>query len=208
MNHGIALPMAEQRIESSQRHLGNWEFTFRRPVFRPHLWKWVNPDSLTYRVLFKISSLMPRRVIDRDNIKINIVVNQGLDHALDVTLSAAVQITAWFLGLTDGTPTVAAGDTPASHAGWVEVTAYSETVRQTWTDGGVSAQSVSNSASQARFTINVNGTVIGGAFLTSLNTKGGTTGTLYAAGAFTAGDKTLDNLDTVDVTATFTAVAS
>jgi hypothetical protein len=138
----------------------------------------------------------------------NIVVNAGLNHALDVTLSGATQITSWFLGLLSATPTVAAGDTMASHAGWTEVTAYDEATRQAWTDGGVSSQSVSNSGSPATFTISTNGTNIGGAFLTSNNTKGGTTGTLYAAGAFTAGNKDLDDNDTLQVTFTATAAAS
>src|SRR5688572_15093092 len=69
----------------------------------------------------------------RDTIK-NIVVNQGLNDLLDVTLSGATQDTTWFVGLTDGTPTVAAADTLASHAGWVEVTAYDETNRVAWVD--------------------------------------------------------------------------
>lgn len=135
----------------------------------------------------------------------NLVTNAGLDHALDSTLSGGTQITTWYVGLTDGTPTVAAGDTMASHAGWVEVTAYDEAARVTWSDGGVSSQSVSNSASTATFTISTNGTTVGGAFLTSNSTKGGSTGTLFAVGAFTAGDKSLDDNDTLDVTATYTA---
>lgn len=138
----------------------------------------------------------------------NIVVNAGLNHLLDVTLSAATQVTSWFVGLTDGTPTVAAGDTMASHAGWTEVTAYSESTREAWADGGVSSQSVSNSASVATFTINADTTTVGGAFLVSNSTKGGTTGTLYAAGAFSTGDKSLDTSDTLDVTATFTSAAA
>lgn len=138
----------------------------------------------------------------------NAVVNAGLDHALDATLSGGTQTTTWYVGLTDGTPTVAAGDTMSSHAGWAEVTAYDEAARVTWTDGGVSGQSVDNSASAATFTISTNGTTVGGAFLTSVSTKGGSTGILYAAGAFSAGDKSLDDNDTLDVTATFTAAAA
>jgi hypothetical protein len=138
----------------------------------------------------------------------NLVTNVGLNHLLDATLSAATQITTWYVGLTDGTPTTAAGDTAASHAGWTEVTAYDEANRQTWTDGGVSGQSVSNTASPATFTISTNSTTVGGAFLISDNTKGGTTGTLYAVGAFSAGDKSLDDGDSLEVTATFTAAAA
>lgn len=146
-----------------------------------------------------------REEIWRDVIE-NIVVNAGLDHLLDVTLSGGTQDTTWFVGLTDGTPTVAAGDTLASHAGWTEVTAYDETNRVAWTDGGVSSQSVSNSGSPAVFTISTNSTTVGGAFLAGVNT--GTSGTLYAAGAFTAGDKSLDDGDTLTVTATFTSAAA
>lgn len=147
------------------------------------------------------------RIKWRDWIK-NLVTNAGLNHLLDVALSGGTQDTTWFVGLTDGTPTAAAGDTLASHAGWTEVIAYDEAARVAWADGGVSGQSVSNSASPATFTVNANGTVIGGAFLAGDSTKSGTTGTLYAVGAFSAGDKTLDDNDTLDVTATFTAAAA
>jgi hypothetical protein len=136
----------------------------------------------------------------------NIVVNQGLNDLLDVTLSGATQDTTWFVGLTSATPTVAAGDTLASHAGWTEVTAYDETNRVAWVDAGASSQSITNSASPAAFTINANGTDVGGAFLAGVNT--GTGGRLYAAGAFTAGNKSLDDNDVLSVTATFTAAAA
>lgn len=138
----------------------------------------------------------------------NLVTNAGLDHALDTELSGGTQVTSWFVGLTDGTPTAAAGDTSASHAGWTEVTGYDEATREAWVDGGVASQSVSNSASPAQFTITSGSTTVGGAFLISVSTKGGSTGVLYAVGAFTGGDKVLGAADTLDVTATFTAAAA
>lgn len=138
----------------------------------------------------------------------NLVTDAGLNHLLDVALSAASQVTSWYVGLTDGTPTAAAGDTMASHDGWTEVTAYDESTREAWTDGGVSNKSVSNSGSPAEFTISTNGTTVGGAFLVSNSTKGGSTGTLYAVGAFSAGDKSLDDGDSLTVTATFTSAAA
>lgn len=144
----------------------------------------------------------------RDTIPMNLVTNEGLDHLLDVTLSNATQVSTWYVGLIDGSPTIAAGDTMSSHAGWTEITAYDEANRVTWTDGGVSGQSVDNSGATATFTISTNSTTVGGAFLVSNNTKGGSTGTLYAAGAFSAGDKSLDDGDTLDVTATFTTAAA
>lgn len=138
----------------------------------------------------------------------NLVTSEGLDHALDTELSGGTPVTSWFIGLTDGTPTAAAGDVMSSHTGWTEVTAYDEAARVAWVDGGVSSQSVDNSASTATFTISANGTTVGGAFLVSVNTKGGSTGVLYSVGAFTAADKSLDDNDTLDVTATFTAAAA
>lgn len=143
----------------------------------------------------------------RDTIE-NIVVNAGLDYALDAALSGGSPITSWYIGLLSSSPTVAAGDTMASHGGWTEVQAYDESTREAWTDGGVSARSVDNSGSPAEFTISTDSTDVGGAFLTSVSTKGGTTGTLYAAGAFTAGNKSLDDGDTLTVTATFTNAAA
>lgn len=139
----------------------------------------------------------------RDEIR-NLVVNAGLDHLLDATLSAGTQITTWYVGLTASSPTPAAGDTMSSHGGWTENQNYDEAVRQTWSDGGVSSQSVDNSGNTADFTMSSDSDTVGGAFLASDNTKGGTTGTLYAVGAFSGGDKSVDDGNTLQVTATFT----
>lgn len=138
----------------------------------------------------------------------NLVVNEGLDDVLDKYLKGSGYTAAFYVGLTDGTPSVAAGDTMASHAGWTEVTAYDEAVRQTLTLGSVSSQSVDNSASKAVFTIDTNSTTVGGAFVTTNSTKGGSTGTLYGGGAFTGGDKSLDDDDVLNVQVTCTAAAS
>ena len=138
----------------------------------------------------------------------NLVVNEGLNDSLDKHLKGSAYTAAWYVGLTAGTPTPDAGDTMAVHAGWTKVTAYSQANRPALTLGAVSGQSVNNTGNEAEFTINANNTVIGGAFITSNNTKGGTTGILYGVGAFTAGDKTLDDLDTLKVTVTLSASAT
>lgn len=138
----------------------------------------------------------------------NLVVNAGLDDSLDKHLKGSSYTAAWYVGLTDGTPSFAAGDTMGSHAGWTEVEDYSEGTRQDLTLGSVSGQSVDNSGNEATFSIDTNSTTIGGAFITTSSTKGGSTGTLYGGGAFSAGDKTLDNGDTLEVTVTLTASAS
>ena len=137
----------------------------------------------------------------------NTVVNVGLDDLLDKYFKGSTYTAAFYVGLTDGaTVTVAAADTMSSHAGWVEVVAYSESVRQTLSLGTVASQSVDNSASKAAFSINAT-TTVGGGFLTTNNVKSGTTGTLYGAAAFTLGDKLLNNGDTLNVTVTLTAAS-
>lgn len=150
----------------------------------------------------------PQGHILREDAFDNIVVNEGLDELLTQALNGGTQTTTWYLGLTDGTPTTAAGDTLSSHVGWTEVTAYGEANRVEWVSGSVSGQSIDNTGSVGTFTINSDSTTVGGSFLASDNTKGGTTGTLYAVGAFTGGDITLSNGSTVEVTATFTTSAA
>lgn len=132
----------------------------------------------------------------------NIITNAGLDHLLDVTLSGGTQDTAWWVGLVDnsGFTSFAAGDTMASHAGWTEFTTYTGD-RKAWTDGGVSGQSVDNSASKASFAITGTAT-LKGAFLSaeeSLNS-----GVLFAEVAFSA-TRDVQNGDTLEVTYTITA---
>jgi len=136
----------------------------------------------------------------------NIIVNEGLDHALDVVLASGTQITTgWFIGLTNTSPTPAAADTLASHGGWVENYSYSESVRQAFVPAAVSSQSTDNSSNKASFAIAVDGQTIGGAFLSTDNAPSGTSGTLWAVGAFSGGDKSADSGDTLEVQATFTS---
>lgn len=143
----------------------------------------------------------------------NLVVNQGLNDLLNITIGGNTspgQDTTWFVGLGINTPsntglTPAAGDTLASHATWNEVTAYSGSLRLAWVPpGATTTMSISNAASPAAFTMTGSAT-IGGSFLSGVNT--GTSGRLYAAGAFTGGDKVLGNGDSLSVTATFTTAA-
>lgn len=133
----------------------------------------------------------------------NIIVNVALDHLLDVVLKGGSAISTWYVGI-KGSGTPAASDTMSSHATWSEIVAYSEANRPGWSGGSVSSQSVDNSGSPAQFTINANGTAIYGAFLSSNNSKSGSTGTLFSAGDF-ASSKTLDNGEILEVTITYTS---
>ena len=126
----------------------------------------------------------------------NLVVNTGLQDMNAKYFTGSSYTAAWYLGLygAGASNTPAAGDTMASHAGWTENTTYSNANRPTATFGTPTTANPSvatNSASPAVF--NINGTAtVGGAFLTTSNTKGGTTGTLYSAADFSApGDLSL-----------------
>lgn len=137
----------------------------------------------------------------------NLVVNAGLNDVLDKYLKGSAYTAAFYVGLTAATPTFAAADTMASHAGWTESAAYSQANRPTLTLGAVASQSVDNSASKAQFSINATAT-IGGAFVTTNNTKSGSTGTLYGGGAFAEGNRSVVSGDTLNVTVTLSAAAS
>jgi hypothetical protein len=87
----------------------------------------------------------------------------------------------------------------SSHAGWTETTAYAEATRPEWTAGTPAARSITN-ASTVDFSINATIT-IHGIFITSDNTKSGTSGTLWSTAAF-ASNVTANNGDTLKVTYT------
>lgn len=90
-----------------------------------------------------------------------------------------------------------------------ELTAYSEANRQTWTKNGAAASgAMSNSSSKARFTINAANTRIFGGFMSSNNTKGGTTGQLFGGGLFSTGSKLLQSSDLLDVQIDLSITAS
>lgn len=140
-----------------------------------------------------------------DTIK-NLVTTVGKNDLLDKYLSGSAYTAAWYLGLigaTSYTTGAAAGDTSASHGGWVEDQNYSQGSRPTTAWSAASGGSKSLSAA-AQFSINAT-TTIKGCFLISNSTKGGTTGILYSAGLFTGGDKALANGDTLSVSYTGSA---
>ena len=129
----------------------------------------------------------------------NIMTNEGVAYALDNGIAGGT----WYLGLTSATPSPAAGDTMSTHAGWTEFTAYDEATRQAWTEVR-SSLTISNTASPSVYTCDTNSSTVGGAFISTDNTVGGTTGTLLCAVAFTNGNKSLDDNDTITVAYTIT----
>ena len=143
----------------------------------------------------------------------NLVVNEGLQYMNAAALTGGSASATWYLGLygAGASNTPAAGDTMASHAGWTEVTPYSNATRPTCTFATPTTADPSvatNSASPATFNINATQTV-GGAFLVSNSTKGGSTGTLFSASDFSSpGDRSVVSGDTLNVTYTFSLDAA
>jgi len=143
----------------------------------------------------------------------NLVVNVGLADMNDKYFSGSAYTATWFLGLVNNSPSpsYAAGDTMASHAGWVESTDYTQANRPTVTFGSATVADpsvIDNSGAVDVFTMNASVT-IAGAFLTSNNTKGGTTGILFSASTFQSpGARTVVSGDTLNVTYEFSLDAA
>lgn len=142
----------------------------------------------------------------RDTIN-NLVTTVGKNLLLDKILgnSAAGAVV---MGL-KGTGSAASGDTQASHAGWLEVGGSNAPTytgnRQTPSFSAASAGSKATS-SAVSFAMTGSGTVAG-CFINigGSATKDDTTATLFSAGDFSSGNKTVTSGDTLNVTYTLSA---
>ena len=145
-------------------------------------------------------------VIDRFTEK-NLIPTEGLNHMLDVVCHGGSQVPTWYVGIYEGDYTPAATNTAANFPSLsTESTAYAESVRQTWVEGAPAAGVVDNSANKAIFTMNANKTIYG-CFLSSVATKGATTGVLLSAVRFST-PKVLISTDLLRVTAPVSLTAS
>ena len=143
----------------------------------------------------------------KDTIK-NTVVTAGKNHMLDNYLAgSAFTQTGPYIGLISSASysAIAAGDTMSSHSGWLEAgganapTYSGNRATAAWSAASGGSKALSASAS---FSITGAGTVKG-AFMVlgsgAVNTVGSTAGTLFSAGLFSGGDKTVANGDTLNV---------
>ena len=132
---------------------------------------------------------------------LNGITNGGYDALLDIMFHADTQIDPWYIRLIDnaGFSALAAADTMASHAGWVELSEFDETVRPEWTEGASSGQSITNSSAVV-FNMNATKTV-NGIFVCSDNTIDATAGTLWATGSFSSA-QAVENGDQLRITYT------
>jgi hypothetical protein len=136
----------------------------------------------------------------------NDITNEGKNLIFEVMFHNGTQVasSSWYIGLINitGFSTLAAGDTMASHVGWTEFTSYSQSNRVAWGPDAAATQQISNST-PAVFDMTTTGT-IKGLFITSNNSKGGTSGKLWATALFNA-DVPVVNGDELKATYTVNA---
>jgi hypothetical protein len=143
----------------------------------------------------------------------NLVVNVGLAYMNESFFKGSGYTAAWYVGIYGpaSTNNPSSADTMASHAGWTEVTAYTNATRPAATFGAATTADpsvIANSAAVAQFLINASANV-GGAFLTTGDLPGGTSGVLFSASDFAApGDRVVQNGDVLSVTYTFSLDAA
>lgn len=137
----------------------------------------------------------------------NLVVNEGLNHILNVEFNGLTQVTTWYLGIFEGNYTPVSSVTAATIASAsTECTAYTASTRPAYVEATSTAQSVTNSASRASFVFNATKTIYG-AFLVSTNTKSGTSGALFSAARFGSA-KSVTTDDELLLTYTFNAASA
>ena len=139
----------------------------------------------------------------RDHID-NLVTTVGKNDILDKYLKGSAYTQTIRMGL-KGAGSAAAGDTQASHAGWLEQgLANAPTYTGNRKDVTMNAASGGSSSSPTQvFAITSSGTVAG-CFINNGGsaTKDDTTGVLLSAGDFSGGSKTVSNGDTLNVSYT------
>lgn len=146
--------------------------------------------------------LRNRKILSVDRFH-NGTTTAGRSHVLETEFNGGTPVTTWYTGLIDnaGFSALSAADTMSSHGGWTELEDYDEATRPEWTAGSAASGVITN-ASEVVFT--ASGSIaINGIFITSVNTKGGTTGTLFTTGSF-ASVRNLTVGQTVGVTYTLT----
>lgn len=146
----------------------------------------------------------------RDHID-NLITDVGARLVLDTILAGSAFTATTYMGL-KGAGTAVVGDTQASHASWTErgganaplYTGNRKTVSWNAASGsGAGSRSKAASAAQS-FAIVTTGGTVDGCFI-NINgsaTKDDTTGTLFSAGDFSGGAKTVAPGDTLNVSFT------
>lgn len=167
-----------------------------------------NSDNTKFGGVYQVECLDSNGQVKWSEDFHNLVVNVGLKDLNDKYFSGSSYTATWYIGLINSTATFAAADTMASHAGWTENVSYTQAARPTLSFGAATTADPSViTAVAATFTMNATAT-IAGAFITTSNTKSGSSGTLFSEGNFTGGARSVISGDTLNVTYSFSADAA
>ena len=165
----------------------------------------VDPNKMKISGRFEVKHYRNQKLLDKFSFP-NGITNVGKNHILETQFNGGTPVTAWYVGLINNASfsALAAADTMSSHAGWLELdtvsnTVYSEATRPEWTAGTAASQAITNAAAVV-FTFTATAAV-NGIFITSGTVKGGTTGTLWSTGSFSA-VRNVINGDVLNVTYT------
>ena len=135
----------------------------------------------------------------------NTLTLDGLNNVLDATFGVVVGGSNWYVvPLKAGTPTESWDETNLGAGPGNEFLNYSEATRPAWT-GVRTDQTISNTASKAKITINADTQTLTGAGLTTQSGKGSQVAMLFAAGNFAASRTGLMTGDEVYLTYEITA---
>jgi len=151
----------------------------------------------------------------------NLVVAVGKQLMLDTLLAGSSYTATVYMGLVSGasSPTYAATDTQASHAGWLEsgnanAPTYSGTRAlvsfSSATSTGSTPSNVTTKSTSAALTFTFTGAgTVAGCFININGSSSidNTTGTLYSAGSFTGGNRTVASSDQLSVSYSTTATS-
>lgn len=134
----------------------------------------------------------------------NLIPTEGINYILDIVFGAVAKPAAWYVAPFTGSSSPAAGWTAANFASnATENTSvtegYSETTRQQVSFGTAGSGVINNYSSKAALTIvTASAVTFKGAGILTTNTRGGTSGKLGSAIAFSA-DRILNNADVWEV---------
>lgn len=108
-------------------------------------------------------------VLLAERVEENICPDAFINYVMDVALSGGTQKSSWYIALFSDNYTPLAANTYAV-PGFTESDGYDEATRPAWSEAGVSAKTITNSASKATFTMDGTDAAIYGAALVSDNT--------------------------------------
>lgn len=139
----------------------------------------------------------------------NLVPIEGLNHMLSSEFKGGSQVTSWYIAPFGNDYTPLATDTAALFPGALvasEITAYTQGTRVDFTSGTPSGGVLSNTGAEAEFTF-PGETTVRGLFMSSVATKGATSGVLISAAKLSSA-LTIPAASTLKVSADFTLTSS